>query len=280
MNNYLGGLLLDNFNDSSLLFEHRFWLQILGDHSRFLIGALPSTEVKLIEKSNEFKNIFDSLLNTSRQNLNSEKISELTTLAYDAAKSIRSFKLHIITNQIAGDVKINLPPTFINHMVNEVEEYLKILNFYLNKKDDFLLNPIHYHLLWLSDGSGHADSIASTLDMSEKKLIKISKKFSKNFEDLYLKSVEFKGYQRTGVKNFPALDQLNESANSEMDLFKSFLEHLKMSVMDKETLGTLIPLTLDHMYREECYYQTKLSKVSNIKPPDCDPTKPRINSNM
>jgi len=30
------------------------------------------------------------------------------------------------------------------------------------------------------------------------------------------------------------------------------------------------------MFREECYYLTKLSMVASIKEPDCDPGKPRV----
>ena len=33
---------------------------------------------------------------------------------------------------------------------------------------------------------------------------------------------------------------------------------------------------INHMIREECYYLTKLSMVSHIKNPECDPTKSRI----
>lgn len=31
----------------------------------------------------------------------------------------------------------------------------------------------------------------------------------------------------------------------------------------------------DHMFREECYYLTKLAMVAGTKNPTCDSTKPR-----
>jgi len=48
------------------------------------------------------------------------------------------------------------------------------------------------------------------------------------------------------------------------------------NIEEKKVLGIISPLVLDHMFREECYYLTKLSMVSDTKEPDCDPGKPRV----
>lgn len=120
--------------------------------------------------------------------------------------------------------------------------------------------------------------VCSTLDPTEKDTIKLGKKFAKTFENLYLKAIEFNGYTRTGAMDFPALDKLNEDAYNEMTCFKDFLEKVELHVIEKKLLGTILPLTPDHMFREECYYQTKLALVTKLKKPDCDPTKPRVNA--
>ena len=39
------------------------------------------------------------------------------------------FKLNIIQKQLEGKITIHFTPTFINHMVNEVEEYITVLEF-------------------------------------------------------------------------------------------------------------------------------------------------------
>lgn len=265
---------MDNYGNE-ILFEHRFWLQILGDHARFIINALPCTEANLAKKADEFKQLFDRLLNVARNNLYGKDLNDLTKSSYTAAKELKIFKLYLLSKKITGKIAFNMSPTFLNHMINELEEYLYVLTCYFNNATS-LAGPIHYHLLWLPDGSGHASSISASLDMSEKKLIQYSKKFAKTFDNLYLQSIEFNGYMRTGISRFPALDKFNENANSEMICFKELLEDLKLGVLEKKVLGTLQPLVPDHMYREECYYQIKLSKSSNVKHPECDPTKPRI----
>jgi hypothetical protein len=258
----------------NILFEHRFWLQILGDHSRFIYNSLSPNETDKIAKAKAFMVRFDDLLYESRKDLPTIEIDSLTMLAYEEVQNLRKFKLQIITEQLISKIEISLPPTFINHMINELEEYLFILNQSMQNKSRRAC-ALHYHLLWLTDGTGHADSISSSLDPTEKLLINEAKCFSKVFEDLYLRAIEFSGYTRTGLSNFPALDDLNFTAEKEMLSFKRYLEILLSKVSDKKTLGTLATLVLDHMNREECYYLTKLATVSKTKIPGCDPTKPR-----
>jgi hypothetical protein len=257
------------------LFEHRFWLQILGDHSRFILNALSPNESTFIHEAENFINVFDNLLVKSRQQLSAEEISILNQQAYSAAMQIRKYKLRILTEHIQGKITISLPPTFINHMLNELDSYLCILSFLIRGKAS-RFKDIELHLLWLPDGSGHASTIVSQLDMTEKALIKISREYSKRFDNLYLSTIEYNGYTRTGICDFPALKKLNIDANETMTCFKEFLNELKDKIIEKKVLGTLSPLAADHMSREECYYLTKLSMVSDIKAPECDPTKARI----
>lgn len=267
-------MLISTYNDS-VLFEHRFWLQVLGDHARFIFTALAPDERGKIQQAKLFIDTFDNLLETSRKDLNSAQLDLLNKSAFSAAQSIRSFKLMIISEQLVEKVKIELPPTFINHMVNEVEEYIALLACILNNQYPSP-NPIHYHLLWIPDASGHAAAIASKLDPVEKPLIKRSKNFSKTFDELHIKSIEEAGYMRTNLCKFPALSRLNSEAESEISCFSAFLKELEALVKEKKVLGTLLPIMLDHMYREECYYLNKLSQVSEVSKPNCDPTKPRV----
>ncbi|HEX3043724.1 MAG TPA: DUF2935 domain-containing protein, partial [Bacillota bacterium] len=137
---------------------------------------------------------------------------------------------------------------------------------------------IHYHLLWLLDGQGHAVALLDNLDDVERDLIERSNVFMNQFNDLYKKALEFSGYQRTCLVEFPALARLNRQAEAQMTMFKEFLDYLEELVASKQALGTLSPLMPDHMAREECYYLTKLAQVSGVKKPDCDPGEPRVES--
>ncbi len=256
-------------------FEHRFWLQILGDHARFIKSDLAPKETELITLANYYIKIFDNLLTKARENLSEDELNKLTHQAYCNAVEIRGFKLNIINKHLTGNIDIDMTPTFLNHMVNEVEEYIRVLgcllrNFYSP------VHPIHYHLIWLLDGVGHAAGIVCSLDDVEKDYQGIGRSFHQKFLNLQIKAIEMSGYLRTHNQTFPSLDRLNEQANSVMKDFMEFLKDVEKLRIDKKLLGTIPPLITDHMYREECYYLTKLSKVSDIKIPKCDPTKPRL----
>lgn len=260
--------------EKEALFEHRFWLQILGDHSRFIYSSLANDEEGEIMRAQRFISIFDDLLEQAREPLSGVKLMELTREASVRAQEIRVFKLHLLKRHLTGKLTIHLSPTFFNHMLNELEEYMRILNCLMARQVP-TVHPVHLHLLWLLDGSGHAASIEGDLDEVEKQLKEKSSAFKKDFEGLYLKSIEMAGYMRTGLKRFPALDFLNCQADCRMKDFMEFLKELFDLVSGKEALGTLMPIVPDHMFREECYYLTKLAEVSEVKRPDCDPAKPR-----
>jgi hypothetical protein len=257
------------------LFEHHFWLQVLGDHARFIRDTLSPTETELVKKAIQFIDKFDKLLHESRKKLSMEALQILTERANEQAQEIRSFKLEIIREHLVGDVSIGLSPTFLNHMVNEVEEYLRLLAYLTQQQEPPLSHPLHHHLIWLLDAAGHAGGITGHLDIMEKQLQEKSEAFTKRFEQFYIKAVEMAGYLRSNVQLFPALERFNENVKLEIALFKVFLDELEEMEMNNRLLGTFDQLMADHMTREECYYLLKLARSSHLEEPDCDPTTPR-----
>lgn len=253
-------------------FEHRFWLQILGDHSRFIYEALAPVETEDIKKANTFINVFDTLLIRTK----TENPVKLSADAEVEVMKLREFKLDLIRKHLQGKIKIHLSPTFINHMVNELEEYLRILKHLKSQQIPPIYHELHHHLVWLLDAVGHASAISDSLDHVEKRLQEKSNLYTKHFEDFYLKAVEMAGYLRTNLTTFPALDKMNKDVSLEMKLFQNFLQELEELELSAQALGTFSPLMADHMFREECYYLMKLAESTNLAKPDCDPAKPRI----
>ncbi|WP_053368052.1 DUF2935 domain-containing protein [Bacillus sp. FJAT-27245] len=252
--------------------EHLFWLQILGDHARFIHEALTPVQTREIRESSRFIQVFDTLLAQAR----TANPMQLAGTAEAEVLRLREFKLDLLREHLAGKIKIHLPPTFINHMVNELEEYARILKHLRAGEIPPLYHEVHHHLLWLLDAAGHSGAISSNLDSVEKRLKEKSDTFTKHFEQFYLKAVEMAGYLRTNLKEFPALARFNTEAKLEIVLFQQFLEEIEELRLSKEALGTFAPLMADHMFREECYYLMKLSESANLEKPNCDPAKPRL----
>lgn len=252
--------------------EHRFWLQILGDHSRFIFESLAPSETNDIQHAHYFIQTFDQLL----QQVDGSDLLELSILAQKEVMKLRDFKLSIIERLLVGKIKIHLSPTFVSHMVSELEEYVRILQSLTNRQVPPPTHPLHHHLIWLLDAAGHAGAIADNMDQVEKILKKKGQKFLKEFEQFYLKAVEMTGYLRTNLTSFPALERFNQETSMEMVLFMNFLHELEELELNAQALGTFAPLMADHMMREECYYLTKLAETTELALPNCNPGKPRI----
>jgi hypothetical protein len=266
---------LTNSLDTALS-EHRFWLQIMGDHARFIFYSLSPTESEYILTAQSFIILFDQLLHQTEALSSSTELEELNRKAYEAVYRFRELKIELLSMSINSDLKSQLSSSLYNDMLNELEEYLSILNSLMQGHSP-LFHPLHYHLLWLGDAIGHSAWIKASLDLVEKDLKRQADQYEQQFDDLNFKALTLNGYLRTGLSHFAALDRLNEQVWSHINSFMEFLENIRDRRTDNKVLGTLLPLMADHMLREECYYLQKLTQsTDNVRKPDCDPISPRL----
>ncbi|KEK24265.1 DUF2935 domain-containing protein [Bacillus gaemokensis] len=258
---------MDRIYEESALFEHKFWLKVLGDHAQFLLDALAPKETEDIQRAIYFVEKFDGLLSR----IHTVHLVAFAKDAKQGAEEIRQFKLSIIQKQLEGKIGIHFTPTFINHMVNEVEEYITVLEFLIKGEVPPIFHELHYHLAWLTDAAGHAASISGGLDPVEKRLKEKSEMYAKHFEQFYLKAVEMTGYLRTELKNFPALKKFTKDVSLELNLFSHFLHEVEELELSEQVLSALSARMADHMAREECYYLLKLAQASGLEIPKCTP---------
>ncbi|MFG6149754.1 DUF2935 domain-containing protein [Halobacillus sp. B23F22_1] len=266
---------MKNYEESAE-FEHSFWLQILGDHARFIRDSLYPDEREAIQQAKDYVKTFDDYLSRVK----TEGVGDMPRFSRNIAgvvNQFKQFKLSILERQLQGAIRIHLSPTFINHMVNELEEYVLVIGYLAKGELPPVFHELHHHTLWLLDAGGHAGAIHDELDGVEKRLKKKSDEFAKHFEQFYLKAVELTGYLRTNLESFPALARFNNEVEVEMQLFMGFLQELEEMELSDEVLSTFSALMADHMAREECYYLYKLAESTQGKNPSCNPAKPRIN---
>jgi hypothetical protein len=262
--------------DRNAIFEHQFWLQIMGDHSRFILHALSPKEMKDIETAEQFIRVFDQLLEQSRRIADDSQLAELNRVAQQWTMSLRAFKLSLLERLLLVRLEIGLTPSFLNHMVNELEEYVRILGELVQGRPVPQFQPLHHDLLWLPDAAFHATAISKDLDGVEKRLIKKSEAFEQHFNEFYLKAIELTGYLRTVNTHYPVIGRFHKDVNVEMVIFMAFLTEIEELELNEELLSRLYPLVPDHMFREECYYLMKLAGSGEIAPPNCNPAKPRV----
>lgn len=256
-------------------FEQLFWMQVFGDHARFFLDTLSAKEEEDVKKATYFKNEYDKWYEESKK-LTERNVQNQLQQTKKLTNQLRDFKLSIIRRQLEGDITINLPPTFINHMVNELEEYFNVLQYLEKGESPPIFHELHHHLVWLLDAAGHAQGINDSMDMVEHKIKMKSFDFVNDFKEFYVKAVELAGYLRANVDSFPALKRMNEEVKLEIELFMIFLDEIKELELTDQVLGTFSVIMADHMAREECYYLMKLAQSTALEKPDCDPTKPRV----
>lgn len=237
-----------------------FWTGIMRDHGTFFLMNLSSKEIEFIEGARYYKEQFTKIHNESKNQLNKEFINELKSLLMDFI----NFKCVMLNKLLTCDIELGLPPTFINHTINEALEFLEDINKIQNP---VTLNPvlenINLHKIWLPDTSGHATTIMDLLDPTEKEDIEKAKCFAKDFDELFLKANELeKMLNRTNLDN-GALNYLNEQAAFKLSLFLKFLSKIKKLTVECKLLGVLKPIMPDHMIREGEYYLKNIQMYSN-----------------
>ncbi|WP_156288650.1 DUF2935 domain-containing protein [Oceanobacillus salinisoli] len=243
----------------SAVFEHQFWLQVLADHARFIHDSLYPSEKEDVEKAKFFIERLDQLL-AQVNTINASNAISFSNRVEELTQQFRQFKLSIIKRHLIGDIGIHLSPTFLNHMVNELEEYQLVLSYLKKGEIPPVFHELHHHLVWLLDASGHAGAIDDQMDAVEKRLKEKSETFTTHFEQFYVKAVELTGYLRTNIQAFPALKRFNNDVEIELGLFKTFLNEIEEMELSAEVLGTFTAPMADHMAREEQYYLMKLAE--------------------
>ncbi len=243
----------------------------MDDHLFILLDALNFGEKDEIATAQSMIKTYNDLLARAWGPLTEAQLNQLNLDAYNATQEIRKFKLHILSRQLTGKIAIDIASGLTSRLINEAEYYMDILAAYMQKKK-YIIQPVQLHLLWLIDAAGHAEIIANGINYSNTDLKTKTLQYQKEFSDLYVRAMEMKGFLRIGVKDFPAFDQFNADVNQHLTDFTEYFVELNSKIIDNSVPSTVSTLVLDHMYREECYYLTELSKVSKIKPPACDPT--------
>jgi hypothetical protein len=191
-----------------------------------------------------------------------------------ASEQLRDLKRDILKQLLTGTdrVQTSLWPTFYAHALDEVEEFLRILSYYVKGEMPPASHPLEQDTLWLLDISGHVQAMADRLDYREEKLKEKHIQFIKDFAEFYIKAIDFKKYVHDGVSEFPAMTRFHRDVvEPELLDLQRFQKELEALRSNKEVLGTLNPIFLDHMFREECYYHLKLFQAGQANRPAGDP---------
>lgn len=255
--------------------DNQFWLQVMGDHARFILDALSYREAAEIESAKQMIPLLDGLLARAREIKTEQQRKELNEQAYRAVQDFRRYVLLLIRRQLSEKIILSLRPSFLNHIVNDAEQHLDALGAYMRNKVP-VFDAASISMVWLTNMYVNALTMSDGLDATAFNEHKAGAMLlAQSFLDLYFKAFVINGLRRSGLDDFPSLRGFTEDVLIKMQEFAEYIVDLTALMEKKKILGNLTILYLDNMYRQLCYYLTKLSMVSHIKPPVCDPAAPR-----
>src|SRR5689334_7365311 len=105
--------------------------------------SLAPKEVAEMERAKTFISIFDGLLEVARRSPSGAELMTLNQQAAHYTEELRNFKLHLLSRHLTSEVAIHLPPTFLNHMLNELDEYGRVLKALLAGNAPPVFHAIH-----------------------------------------------------------------------------------------------------------------------------------------
>jgi len=243
--------------------ELSFWLGIMKDHAEFFLLTLSYREDELIKKAVYYKEQFAQYEmapkdvsikdnNSLSPNFNANVMATLLDFI--------NFKRHLLRKLLKCQIEMNLPPTFVNHQINEAMEFYRSLCMIMsNEKVNPTSENILLHKIWLPDAAGHAASISGGLDPTEYLLKKDADEFKNIFEHLSIKATELGMELDRAEFSDGTLKYLNEEVEKKITEFICYLEKIEDLRSGCKALSFLKPLFPNHMIREEIYY------LSNMK---------------
>ncbi|GGA69907.1 DUF2935 domain-containing protein [Ornithinibacillus halotolerans] len=241
----------------SASFEHKFWLQALYNHTQLINDSLHHQEESDILDTNNLLKTFEHLLEESNY-LSDRNVIAFTKKAETITERLKEIKLSIIERQLFGSIRIQLSPSIINQMVNEIDEYMFLISFLKEGKVVPVFHELHYHLLWLRTNAIHANTIYTNLHPLEATLRKEFTLIHEQFNSLYLFAVELTGYLRSNVTRFPSLEKFNQQVKEVTHHFLKILQEIDILDTNSSNLLNQITYEID-------YYTYKLKNSTNLK---------------
>jgi hypothetical protein len=234
-----------------------FWTGIMRDHAMFQINSFSPKEISYIQNSTQYLNFFQQKLNQL------ESTADMNTIYPALLNGLNSFieyKKLLLKGLLTCQLQLNLPPSLINHMINEAMEFKSLLTMPVQSKIDTPLELVNMLKIWLADSVGHASALASYLDPAEALLSEETLKFKDSFNKLLTKASELEMMlSRTGLQNGTLKYLANETVKW-MEMFICLCDKvmkLRASCMVMG-LGTLSPQIPYHFIKESSYFVEKI----------------------
>lgn len=238
--------------------HYRLWLRVLQDHMIFIIKRSKLYDEKAGEFLARLTQLKEQVMNGSPGDMPrfNEEVIQIVEI-------IHEFKRTILAGLLSGPPQILLPPTFLSHMLNELEKFRFMIYYFKANGTLPPVNRLNDHELWLSDIAGHLGSIHDNLDPTEKLIRMRLHDQKKVFKALHHKALEFINYVKHGVVGGRHIDALTDQSVISTLAYLNLVNEIRQLRESNEALGVVDRHMLLHMIIEEVYYLKTLPEGVN-----------------
>ncbi|TCM90992.1 DUF2935 family protein [Paenibacillus sp. BK033] len=264
--------------------EHRFWLEILDDHSVFVRDFLSPTEshwVALAQQYSErFRYLLGLLAKLPSRNLpiDDPAMIEFARVVYPVAEGYYRLEGTLQNLRLTNRVNLNATPTYFNGTLNENQEYLRFLSYAQKGQPFEELSLVALLHLWIEDQLGHAILLNNVLDPVEIPLATKALGLAQAFRNHMAKNQSIAGYLRFSPPGLPFQQRFAREVSQTVAEFYSFVVQIIGQFANTELLSRTTLRFLEHHLPETCYFLRKLSCFNPeiVMIPYCSLTKPTL----
>lgn len=235
--------------------DHAFWLQVMEEHAIFLYDHLSPREAPWIRQATQFADAYTRL----KQNANPRDHAFLQE-ALQVSRHFRTYKLALMKGRIDNEIVLNFTPAFLNGVVSELDEYLRLLTPLAEGQEPAPVTPFHHMFLWLPDQIGHAGLLAKDLDLIEREFTREAVQYQTAFTEDYLTIIQMAGYARAMGMDFPRLEREVEGICTRLQGFYKVVRQALALLESDRLYNRATALFLAHHFEETAYFLRKLAE--------------------
>lgn len=244
--------------------EHAFWLPILQDHAIFVFDYLAPYEQQWISAAEHYIRSFGGLIDRLNEipkdeDVTSERMIAFAKEAWPVAKGYYDLEGNLQSQRINNAVQVSLSPTYFNGTLNENQEYLRLLSYYMQSQTAPPLSLVQLLDLWLDDQLGHAILLRNSLDPIEQEIIQRIDLYSAKFESFIVQNHQMKGYLRFSPPGIRRQQLMAHEVGVTVLEMNSFISMVVSRYQNSEVLNKTTLRFLEHHFPETCYFIIQLS---------------------
>jgi hypothetical protein len=244
--------------------EHRFWVEVLEDHAHFVRDHLAEEETEQLEWAERYIEMFWRLRGVLMKVNESEPIQSPLMKAiareiHPVAYGYFRFEGQLQHLCLAKQVKIGLSPSYFNGTLNENQEYLRLLNDYMQGQAPKRLPLADLMNMWLEDQLGHSELLHTVMMPKDFILAERAWEFYQTIKAHMVDHIAIQSYMRFTPPGFQSqLDHAHITAESVIGLYSLTIDAIRR-FQHKPTISRASLRLLEHYIPETCYFLRKLA---------------------